>query len=109
MAFIKCLRTIRRHRRRRCSIRMLPTKPPIRIRSINCFWMVVGIPIEGETGQFLRKVTATSYDVEWQDTALDDLSDVEISTSPAAGEVLTFSGDDVDQRDCLRWRVDRSL
>ena len=56
------------------------------------FLSVVGIPLEGETGQFLRKVTAADYDADWEYAALDDLSDVEISTSPAAGEVLTFSG-----------------
>ena len=56
------------------------------------FLSVVGIPIEGETGQFLRKVTAANYDADWQDAALDDLSDVELSTSPTDGDVLAFSG-----------------
>jgi hypothetical protein len=56
------------------------------------FLEVVGLPTEGEAGQFLRKVTATSYDADWQDVALDDLSDVEVSTAPDAGSVLTFTG-----------------
>jgi hypothetical protein len=56
------------------------------------FLTVVGLPTEGETGQFLRKLSAGNYDADWQDVALDDLSDVEISTSPATGDVLTFSG-----------------
>jgi hypothetical protein len=56
------------------------------------FLFVHSIPAEGETGQFLRKVTSADYDAEWQDLALDELSDVEVSTEPTEGHVLTFSG-----------------
>jgi hypothetical protein len=56
------------------------------------FMTVVSVPIGGETGQFLRKVTSADYAVDWGDAALDDLSDVEIPTAPADGDVLIFSG-----------------
>jgi hypothetical protein len=50
------------------------------------------IPTGGAAGMFLRKRTGTDLDMLWETTALAELSDVHLPSSPGAvsGDVLTF-------------------
>lgn len=55
-----------------------------------------GVPAGGTTGQVLRKKSDDNYDTEWANggggaSALDDLTDVDITT-PASGDGLLYDG-----------------
>lgn len=54
-------------------------------------WMPTGVPPGGSVGTVLQKNTSTSGDASWNTLVLDDIGDLNLSSTPAEGDVISWS------------------